>query len=196
MAQDSRLLAALSACRTKLSTFIRGRSERHDEAEDILQEISWKLLQVEQPVENVSAWLFRAARNEITDRSRKKRELSLFNAAGDEDFPEDEIAETLFGVAQTPEDEYLKTLLWGKSWTTPSRNCLLRSARYLKRPSCSASAIRIWPPKAATACRRCCRANIKRFCFCAPGCAASMTNSRPDLRDPIAKRPSGCVLYH
>ncbi|WP_278426889.1 RNA polymerase sigma factor [Pantoea dispersa] len=112
MAQDSRLLAALGACRTKLSAFIRGRSERHDEAEDILQEISWKLLQVEQPVENVSAWLFRVARNEITDRSRKKRELSLFNAAGDEDFPEDEIAETLFGVAQTPEDEYLKTLLW------------------------------------------------------------------------------------
>ena len=112
MAQDSRLLAALAACRTKLSAFIRGRSERHDEAEDILQEISWKLLQVEQPVENVSAWLFRAARNEITDRSRKKRELSLFNTAGDEDFPEDEIAETLFGVAQTPEDEYLKTLLW------------------------------------------------------------------------------------
>lgn len=71
MPQDSRLLAALAACRTKLSAFIRGRSERHDEAEDILQEISWKLLQVEQPVENVSAWLFRAARNEITDRSRK-----------------------------------------------------------------------------------------------------------------------------
>lgn len=112
MAQDSRLLAALSACRTKLSAFIRGRSDRQDEAEDILQEISWKLLQVEQPVENVSAWLFRAARNEITDRSRKKRELSLFSAADDEDFPEDEIAETLFGVAQTPEDEYLKTLLW------------------------------------------------------------------------------------
>ncbi len=32
----------------------------------------------------------------------------------DNDFPEDEIAETLFGVAQTPEEEYLKTVLWAE----------------------------------------------------------------------------------
>lgn len=115
MAQDSLLMSALSACRTKLRAFIRGRTTVSEDADDILQEVTYKLMQVEQPVENVAAWLFRAARNEMTDRARKKRELplaELFTGTEEEDFPEDELAETLFGVPQTPEDDYLKTLLW------------------------------------------------------------------------------------
>ncbi|STD20595.1 RNA Polymerase Sigma-24 Subunit ECF Subfamily protein [Enterobacter asburiae] len=39
--------------------------------------MTYQLMKVEQPVENVAAWLFRAARNEMTDRARKKREVSL-----------------------------------------------------------------------------------------------------------------------
>ncbi|MBY4840376.1 sigma-70 family RNA polymerase sigma factor [Pantoea sp. DY-15] len=115
MAQDSLLMSAITACRTKLNAFIRGRTVIREDADDILQEVTYKLMQVEQPVENVAAWLFRAARNEMTDRARKKRELplaDLFGGNEEQDFPEDELAETLFGVPQTPEDEYLKTLLW------------------------------------------------------------------------------------
>jgi len=112
MAQDSLLISALYACYARVSAFIRGRSASRDDADDILQEVVSKLMQVEQPVENVSAWLFRAARNEMTDRSRKKRELPLPGSDDEGTFVEDEIAETLFGVPQTPEDEYLKTLLW------------------------------------------------------------------------------------
>lgn len=108
-------MTAITACRTKLNAFIRGRTAVREDADDILQEVTYKLMQVEQPVENVAAWLFRAARNEMTDRARKKRELPLadyFGGREEQDFPEDELAETLFGVPQTPEDEYLKTLLW------------------------------------------------------------------------------------
>ena len=115
MPQDSLLMSAITACRTTLKAFIRGRSAVRDDADDILQEVTYKLMLVEQPVENVAAWLFRAARNEMIDRSRKKRELSPgdFFSDGDEGrYPEDELAETLFGVPQTPEDEYLKALLW------------------------------------------------------------------------------------
>jgi RNA polymerase sigma factor (sigma-70 family) len=115
MPQDSLLISAINACRAKLNAFIRGRTTVREDADDILQEVTYKLMQVEQPVENVAAWLFRAARNEMTDRSRKKRELPLsdyFSGGEDDDFPEDELAETLFGVPQTPEEEYLKTLLW------------------------------------------------------------------------------------
>ncbi|MGK3126965.1 RNA polymerase sigma factor [Candidatus Pantoea formicae] len=115
MAQDSLLISALNACRATLRAFIRGRTAVREDADDILQEVTYKLMQVEQPVENVAAWLFKAARNEMTDRARKKRELpfgDLFNGSDEEDFPEDELAETLFGVPQTPEDDYLKTLLW------------------------------------------------------------------------------------
>jgi RNA polymerase sigma factor (sigma-70 family) len=115
MAKDSLLVSALSACRSRLTAFIRGRTGARDDAEDVLQEITWQLMKVEQPVENIAAWLFRAARNELTDRARKKRELPLsafFSSDEEDDFPEDELAETLFGVAQTPEDDYLKSLLW------------------------------------------------------------------------------------
>ncbi|WP_052283352.1 RNA polymerase sigma factor [Kluyvera genomosp. 1] len=115
-AKESPILSALAACRTKLSAFIRGRTAVRADADDILQEVTYQLMKVEQPVENVAAWLFRAARNEITDRSRKKRELPLssYYADGEDDdrFLEDELAETLFGVPQSPEDEYLSELVW------------------------------------------------------------------------------------
>lgn len=70
MTTESALITALNACRSKLKAFIRSRSPVKEESEDILQEISWQLMKVEQPVENVAAWLFRAARNEMTDRAR------------------------------------------------------------------------------------------------------------------------------
>lgn len=113
---ESLLVNALNACRSRLKAFIRGRTAVRDDADDILQEVTYQLMNVEHPVENVAAWLFRAARNEMTDRARKKRELPLsgfFNGDDDEgDFAEDELAETLFGVPQTPEEEYLRELLW------------------------------------------------------------------------------------
>jgi len=113
-AGDSLLMSALNACRSRLTAFIRGRTAIRDDADDILQEVTYQLMNVEQPVENVAAWLFRAARNEMTDRARKKREVSLSGFFGTDDagLPEDELAETLFGVPHTPEEEYLKTLLW------------------------------------------------------------------------------------
>lgn len=71
IATPSRLISALDACRTKLKAFIRARIPQRDEADDILQEVTYQLIRVEQPVENIAAWLFRAARNEMTDRARK-----------------------------------------------------------------------------------------------------------------------------
>ena len=99
-AGESLLISALNACRRRLKAFIRGRTAVRDDVDDILQEVTWQLMKVEQPVENVAAWLFRAARNEMIDRARKKHEVSLpgYLTADDEDFPEQEIAETLFGV--------------------------------------------------------------------------------------------------
>ncbi|WP_033568790.1 RNA polymerase sigma factor [Dickeya undicola] len=115
MAGESLLVSAIKACRPRLIAFIRGRQAVRDDADDILQEVTYQLMTVEQPVENIAAWLFRAARNEMTDLARKKRELPLSGYFIDDDVgdsPEDELAETLFGTPQTPEDEYLKALLW------------------------------------------------------------------------------------
>jgi DNA-directed RNA polymerase specialized sigma24 family protein len=73
-ARTARILEALSACRTTLRAFIRRRIPQREDVDDILQDVTLQLINVEQPVENVSAWLFRAARNEMIDRGRKKRE--------------------------------------------------------------------------------------------------------------------------
>ncbi len=95
----SPLISALQACRSRLKAFIHGRTAVQADAEDILQEVTAQLMNLEQPVENVAAWLFRAARNEMTDRSRKKREVPLsgYFAADDDN---------------APEEEYLKMLMW------------------------------------------------------------------------------------
>ncbi|MGS6330855.1 RNA polymerase sigma factor, partial [Enterobacter asburiae] len=41
-----------------MTAFIRGRTTARDDADDILQEVTYQLMKVEQPVENVAAWLF------------------------------------------------------------------------------------------------------------------------------------------
>lgn len=107
-ASSGRILDALLACQTKLRAFIRRRIPVREDVDDILQDVTLQLINVEQPVENVSAWLFRAARNEMVDRSRKKREW-LFS--DDEDI-ENDCQAILFSEGGSPEDTRLKELFW------------------------------------------------------------------------------------
>ncbi len=64
----------------RLLNFIRKRIPDADEAEDILQDVFYQLVEnarMFKPIEDVTAWLFTVARNKITDRFRKKRPESL-----------------------------------------------------------------------------------------------------------------------
>jgi len=73
---DRRILEAFSRYRARLGNFIRRRVPDPGEAEDILQEVFYELVaayRLFEPVEEASAWLFRVARNRITDFFRKKR---------------------------------------------------------------------------------------------------------------------------
>lgn len=106
--RSARILDALLACQTKLRAFIRRRIPVREDVDDILQEVTLQLINVEQPVENVSAWLFRAARNEMVDRSRKKKEW-LFS---DDDEIENDCCAILFSEAGTPEDARLSEIFW------------------------------------------------------------------------------------
>jgi len=61
---------------SRLRNFIRKRVADRGDAEDILQEVFAELLEayrLMKPVEQVGAWLFRVARNRITDLFRKKK---------------------------------------------------------------------------------------------------------------------------
>jgi len=61
----------------RLRNFIRKRVLDESDAEDILQEVFYELVQayrLMQPLEQVGAWLFRVARNRIIDRFRGRRQ--------------------------------------------------------------------------------------------------------------------------
>jgi RNA polymerase sigma factor (sigma-70 family) len=74
--QDQRISETVVRERSRLRNFIRKRVADTSEAEDILQDVFYELVEASrmmQPVEHVSAWLFRVARNKIIDFFRKKR---------------------------------------------------------------------------------------------------------------------------
>src|SRR5579862_6389990 len=62
--------------RLRLLNFIRKRVDDEGDAEDILQEVFYELIEAYRmlkPIEQVGAWLYRVARNRIIDRLRKRR---------------------------------------------------------------------------------------------------------------------------
>jgi RNA polymerase sigma factor (sigma-70 family) len=73
--QDQRISEAVSREQSRLRNFIRRRVADPGDAEDILQDVFYELVEtyrMMKPVEQVTAWLFRVARNRITDLFRKK----------------------------------------------------------------------------------------------------------------------------
>jgi RNA polymerase sigma factor (sigma-70 family) len=74
--QDQRITAAIKQEQGRLRNFVRKRVADEGDAEDILQDVFYELVaasRLMQPIEQVSAWMFRVARNRIIDRFRKKR---------------------------------------------------------------------------------------------------------------------------
>jgi len=74
--QDQRISEAVRRERSQLFRFIRRRVPDPRDAEDILQDVFYELVEANRllmPIEHVTGWLFRVARNRITDLFRKKR---------------------------------------------------------------------------------------------------------------------------
>lgn len=61
----------------RLRNFIRKRVPDPADAEDILQDVFYELLDSTKPIEQVTAWLFRVASNRIIDRFRKQKHQML-----------------------------------------------------------------------------------------------------------------------
>jgi RNA polymerase sigma factor (sigma-70 family) len=105
MSEDRQIAAAVRRERPRLLAFIRRRIDDAAEAEDIVQEALYELVaaaRLEEPVEQIGAWLTRVARNRIIDRFRKKRPELL----------EDRSLEELLPSADgTPETDVMRALL-------------------------------------------------------------------------------------
>ena len=92
--QDQFLAEAMEREEPRLRSFIRKRVLDTSDAEDVLQDVFYELIaayRMMQPVEQVTAWMFRVARNRITDLFRRRKTVSLNEPAS----AEEDSAETL-----------------------------------------------------------------------------------------------------
>ena len=75
--QDRQISAIVAEERSRLRNFIRRRVPDPADVEDIVQDVFYKLVEANRllmPIDHVTGWLFRVARNRITDLFRKRRE--------------------------------------------------------------------------------------------------------------------------
>ncbi|MCX6295960.1 MAG: sigma-70 family RNA polymerase sigma factor [Bacteroidetes bacterium] len=88
LAKDESLTNTIKKERGKLLSFISNRTPTIEDAEDILQDVFYELVQSE-IIENTAAWLYRVARNKITDWYRKMKPDRLddisFNHSDDDE---------------------------------------------------------------------------------------------------------------
>src|SRR2546429_9888743 len=82
--QDKRISEVVDRERARLRDFINRRVSDPIDAEDILQEVLYELVEANRllmPIEHVAAWLFRVARNRITDLFRERKLLKFTEIA-------------------------------------------------------------------------------------------------------------------
>ena len=82
--QDQRISEVVEREQSRLRNFIRRRVPDPRDAEDILQDVFCELVEANRllmPIEHVTGWLFRVARNRITDLFRKKQPESFSDTA-------------------------------------------------------------------------------------------------------------------
>jgi RNA polymerase sigma factor (sigma-70 family) len=111
--QDELLSQAMEKDRPRLRSFIRKYVADTSEAEDILQDVFYELLEAYRfmkPIEHVTAWLFRVARNRMTDLFRSNKPSSLNNPATSEEGGET-LEDLLPSGDDGPEAAYARSLL-------------------------------------------------------------------------------------
>src|SRR6266404_149085 len=82
--QDERIAEVVRREQSRLRNFIRRRVADPRDAEDILQDVFYKLVEANRllmPVDHITGWLFRVARNRITDLFRKQKTESFSDSS-------------------------------------------------------------------------------------------------------------------
>src|SRR5450830_82974 len=112
---DKHITDTVLRARVRLRNFSRTRVPDPSEAEDILQDVFYELVEacrLPEPIEQVGAWLFRVARNRIIDRFRKKKEVALPGSADDASDDDDGWLEQLLPDTDAgPEAAYARSVL-------------------------------------------------------------------------------------
>ena len=114
---DQRISEVVEREQSRLRTFIRRRVPDPRDAEDILQDVFYELVEANRllmPIEHVTGWLFRVARNRIVDFFRKKRPESFGDTAVARDDDADDLPafeDLLPSPDAGPEALYARSLL-------------------------------------------------------------------------------------
>jgi RNA polymerase sigma factor (sigma-70 family) len=102
--QDQQISEVVKREQSRLRNFIQRRVPDRSDAEDILQDVFYKLVEANRllmPIDHVTGWLFRVARNRITDLFRKQRPERLGDVAQTGNLPH-----------ATEDDAQVNTLLY------------------------------------------------------------------------------------
>ena len=113
--QDQRITEVVEREQSRLRCFIRRRVPDPGDVEDILQDVFYELVEANRllvPIDHLTGWLFRVARNRIIDLFRKKKPESFSDAAVvDEEGELLRIEEMLPSPDAGPEALYLRNML-------------------------------------------------------------------------------------
>jgi RNA polymerase sigma factor (sigma-70 family) len=113
--QDRQIAEVIAEERPRLRSFIRRRVPNESDVEDLLQEVFYELVQAHRllkPIDYVTGWLFRVARNRITDLFRKKKPENFADAAVEDEEGELLHVEDLLPSPDAgPEALYLRNVL-------------------------------------------------------------------------------------
>jgi RNA polymerase sigma factor (sigma-70 family) len=114
--QDQRISDAVDREYVRLRNFIRSRVADPGETEDILQDVFSELVEAYRtmkPVEQVTAWLFKVARNRMTDLFRRRKRDAVRN---EQPSPADDaetlqLEEMLPSPDAGPEETFMRNVL-------------------------------------------------------------------------------------
>ena len=112
--RNRNITTTIKAMSKKLFGFIKQRVASNEDAEDILQDVFYQFAGNPEPIEQTTAWLYKVARNKITDSYRKQK-LPLADdvlptiESDDDSF---DWKDMMFSNESTPETEYLRNLFW------------------------------------------------------------------------------------
>jgi RNA polymerase sigma factor (sigma-70 family) len=82
--QDRRIAEVVRQEESRLRRFIRSRVRDRSDVEDILQDVFFELVEANQrlmPIDHITGWLYRVARNRIIDLFRRKKPVNFSDAA-------------------------------------------------------------------------------------------------------------------
>jgi RNA polymerase sigma factor (sigma-70 family) len=113
--QDQRISEVVKREQSRLRNFIRRRVPDPEDAEDVLQDVFYKLVEANRllmPIDHITGWLFRVARNRIIDLFRKKKPERLRDTVvADDDDELLQLEDLLPATDAGPEASYARNVL-------------------------------------------------------------------------------------